>query len=981
MLFTAFHIVTSASQNVQLFDYADGLSDGKITTICKDGSGLMWIGTESGLSKFDGYKFSEITFFENHYIRSVLYDTLKNTLWIGSNKGLFLYDINGGSVIDATKKINMAEVIEIVAFQNQKIVVFRNGQVMRFGLSGKVEIVFNVSKIGLREGETVLKSSAFDGMGNVYLLLKNNGTLFVVYNLISRKYGVVNKFSDLDIWYIRSANGHCLLNIGNTKAGFYSPLSDLTIMNVPEAQSDDPVRVLQESNGEYYVSYKDGFGSYKNLPDKFGWKVQDKMKLNDLLKSKIIRIFYKDKENVLWIGTSKGIIKIYEDKRYPFGRVFCEAGKTSSIRQIVSGRLGRLFVATYQGIYDFNVKNGEYTPLTGASNGNDFPSYARSLYFDGKKYLYIGTESTQNYFFRYNTETKHFEGAFLRGVSNPDLYAVYSMMRDKNGIIWMATNIGLASFDTRKNLFKVHNNDRYSVGAKQLMYITMTHSSDKFLVCGKGGAFLIDIVKGVQVSYNASSHKETSEVDYLFAAEDQNKQVWFGTKNHGVIVFKLNGEEADLINKSNGLASNEVYSILWQGADIAWMSTVNGLSRYDMEHRSFQNYSSENGIADDEFNQHSFYKVSDTLMYFGGINGLTFFNPQYFHTEQNGVNIFGANITRWDERNKDNKITFNDKVIVMNPADYLITVNFGLNDYRRTEDNTFYYRINGINKDWINLGPEHSITLNGLAPGMHQILIKGVSGMGQESTNTLELTLQVKQYIYKTVWFYVLLAMGLIIILYSYFRWRLNRLTQQQLLRAEISNNLHDEVGSLMTQVIISTEHALYTSDSTEDKNRYLSLIASLSRDAINTMSDVLWGIDSWNDFVGNLTDRMREHAEIMFANKEIEVEFEFSDAHISQKMDSQVRQHVYLIFKEAIHNIVKHSNADSVKVMYKQTGSKFELLVANNNHARVLQKTKVEGQGLRNIDVRAKKIKAICTIEVLSDWYTLHLKSMQLNK
>jgi hypothetical protein len=974
LLFVLSASLAKAIQNVQFFDYSNGLSNEKITAICKDRNGLMWIGTEGGMSQFNGYEFIEIGYFKNHSIRSVLYDTIQNILWVGSNKGLFLFNIETHSIVHATAKIETAEVAEIAVFGEQKIVVFRNGEVMRFLPSGEVDLIFRLGK----SERGVIGSTAFDGLGYLYLLLRDESTTLISINLQDKKYAKLKLSKEEDIVSIRSANGYCIVNWGNQKVGLYSYPKGLRLLDIPDAQSDDPLRVIQKIGDVFYFSYRESYGKY-HLDEKTDkWDILERSALNRMLKSKNIRLFYVDKENVLWIGTTKGIVKVFADKKYPFRRILSQPDKTVSVRQIIPAGPNRLFIATYDGIYDYNRLTGDHKLLSNTPKDVGFPLYARTLLFDHGKYLYAGTESNQNYFFRFNIETQQFETRyFIEQNSANHINSVFSMAQDKNGVIWLATDIGLASFDAKSNQLVVHRDDRYSVGIKRLMYITAIGNGEQLLVCGKGGAYLIDIQKGLQVSYDATERIGTQDVEYLCATIDHQEKVWFGTLKHGVITCSRNGENVQVINQSNGLASDEVYAIIWQGTEMGWMSTAKGLCRYNLQNKSFQNYFYENGIADDEFNQHSFYKESDTLLYFGGINGITYFNPQQFLTEKNIVGIFLANITRWGTENTNKQVSFNDKGIVMNPGDYLITLNFGLNDFTHAEDNTFYYKINNINKDWISLGTENSLTLNGLAPGNYQIIIKGINYYGLQSTNMLAFSLIVREQFYTTYWFFILLTILVISAVYYYFRWRLNRITHRQLLRTQISSNLHDEVGSLLTQIVIATEGAIYATKTIEEKNKRLSKIASLSRNAINTMSDVLWSIDSRNDFVGNLTDRMREHAEMMFALSDVDLEFEFTDTRVSKTMDSQIRQHVYLIFKESIHNIIKHSEADKVKVTYKQIGQKIELIVANNNHHLAPNEVKMVGQGIRNMNMRAKKIGAVCTIDILCDWYTVSVKKV----
>jgi ligand-binding sensor domain-containing protein len=967
--------VISTQASMQFFDYTNGLSNDKVNTICKDKDGLMWIGTEGGLNQFNGYEFVEIGFFKDHAIKAMYYDSLKNILWVGSNKGLFLFNVETHLVLDASARTQEPEVAGIGIWKQDIIVAFRNGDVLRFLPSGEVRRIFSLKHSIFSTDENIISEIAFDGKGYCYLLIHDGKTPVIVVNPDTGGYHDIPGLNEWTIWHISSGNGHCIMNADNEKIILYreSPRMSIGFFDVPEMKNDDPTRVIQEIDGEYYISFRESYAAFRLHYAAAKWSKVERTNLERILKSRDIRTFYRDNDYVLWIGTSKGLVKVSKDELYDFNSILSERGKTSSVRQIVAGEPGQLFIATYDGIYDYQQKNGEIKLLSNIPREAGFPLYARTLYYDDE-YLYAGTESNSDYFYRYNLRTQHYERQFFTKDKGAQITSVFSIIMDENGIIWMATDVGLASFNPADKKITLHTSDRYSVGTRLLMYLQHSETPGRFWACGKGGAFLVDIHAGVQRTYDYASLLGAVDVEYLFVSEDAKHNLWLATQKYGIVMVPQSGEPV-VINTSDGLASNEVYAVLWQNDQIAWISTSNGLSRYDIVTKTFNNYLYENGIADDEFNQHSFFRASDTLFYFGGINGITWFNPQRFSPGEHDGRIFLANITRWGTEDQKKLISFRTGDIVMNPTDYLITLNFGLSDYTNPSDNSYYYKINNLSNNWINLGPKNSLTLNGLAPGEYQIRVKGINKFGAQSVNQLSFSIVVKERYYKTTWFYVLVSILFLFLGYLYFRWRLNRITQRQLLRMQISSNLHDEVGSLLTQIVISTDNALYAIHDLEEKNKRLSKISTLSRNAINTMSDVLWSIDSRNDFVGNLTDRMREHGELMFAEKGVELSFEFTNSRVLKGIDSQVRQQLYLIFKEAIHNIIKHSKATQVKVTFKKEGKGYELTVSNNNHKEVISgQGKMLGQGIRNIHMRAKKINATCSINSNDDWFVVSI-------
>src|SRR5690606_30094628 len=122
-----------------------------------------------------------------------------------------------------------------------------------------------------------------------------------------------------------------------------------------------------------------------------------------------------------------------------------------------------------------------------------------------------------------------------------------------------------------------------------------------------------------------------------------------------------------------------------------------------------------------------------------------------------------------------------------------------------------------------------------------------------------------------------------------------------------------------------------YGKNNEDQRNQKLEKIASLSRNATASMSDVLWAIDARNDFTGNLLDRMHEHAEEMLLPLQVNILFDTQYVNPKQYIQSETRRELYLIFKEAINNIAKHSHAQIVRVLYRQKEKHFPLLIEND--------------------------------------------------
>jgi signal transduction histidine kinase len=160
----------------------------------------------------------------------------------------------------------------------------------------------------------------------------------------------------------------------------------------------------------------------------------------------------------------------------------------------------------------------------------------------------------------------------------------------------------------------------------------------------------------------------------------------------------------------------------------------------------------------------------------------------------------------------------------------------------------------------------------------------------------------------------------------------------------------------LLTRISIHTELIKHAHLDIDKNKNELNKIAETSRLATTTMSDVLWSVDARNDKAGNLIDRMREHADMMLLPLGIKVIFNHN-LNSDKTINLTVRQELFLIFKECIHNIAKHSKSTEVTIDLKNGNGKFEMYVSDNGKINAINST--HGQGLKNMKMRAEKIAA----------------------
>src|SRR6185436_12599079 len=241
--------------------------------------------------------------------------------------------------------------------------------------------------------------------------------------------------------------------------------------------------------------------------------------------------------------------------------------------------------------------------------------------------------------------------------------------------------------------------------------------------------------------------------------------------------------------------------------------------------------------------------------------------------------------------------------------------------------------------------------------------IKGSVGKGSASINEISVDILVRQVFYKTAWFIILMSFAAAAIVYLIVRYRINQVKKIQFLRTRIASDLHDDVGSSLVRITVLAD-AIKREEVKETTSEQLGTISGISRGAVSTMKDVIWSIDSRNDTMGGMIQYMQEHLHNMLIPANIDFELRHANLADNEKLDMNFRQNVYLTFKEAINNVVKHSKASNVLVEIKKENDMFILQIKDDGKG-ISDKKFASGQGLYNMELRAKRLKA--ELEIIS--------------
>ena len=398
-----------------------------------------------------------------------------------------------------------------------------------------------------------------------------------------------------------------------------------------------------------------------------------------------------------------------------------------------------------------------------------------------------------------------------------------------------------------------------------------------------------------------------------------------------------------------------------------------------MNEADFRRYYRADGLASNRLLPAAALRSSDGRYFFGTDNGLTVFQEDDFSRQGAGadvmlteVSIFGRSELRRLERNLGEL-----RQVTLSPTEKSIAISFALPAGQRPGGSRFRYRLEGFNEDWVPLVNEQTVRFNNLGSGSYVLRIQGAGANGNFGLRETQLTINVRQYLIEKLWFQATLALTFAGLLFYIVMGRLRERLRNERLRTQLSADIHDEVSGLLAGITLQAE-LLQNRTQDEVLKERLSRVGEAGRTAMSKMSDVIWSIDSRRDTIGNLLQRMQEHADEVLLPLDIRYDFQASGFDEKRRIPGNIRQDIYFIFKEAVNNIARHSTATRVQIELENSAQFFELFIQDNGQPRTGETSVKTGQGRDNLRMRAGRLRGELVVDD-REGYALTLRMQRI--
>ena len=952
----------------------DGLGFRSVTAIEQDHQGLMWIGTRQGLNRYDSYQFTRFgndrradQFFPGgDILMDGIHAINDSLLWMVADNRLYSFNRNNFQYRDITEVLAInGKVLQLQPATDGSVwaVWEREGQMYLGYSDGRSSFKELASTIRSRRE---LSSLAIDPSGNAWWSNATTGLrqytpqgqlLHQAKIDSSIWYGTIRYFSPV---FVDHQNRVFIFPKSKNQIWLYHP-DERRIEIIVDSLSTIANHAVEDRQGHVWFATKTQLLRWN--PDR-SW-VDYTVVLKDALQSGNIQGLFEDQTNLLWVATDNGLIKIPNHKQF-FQTCFTRPGVDwgNEMRGIFEDKGGSVYAYCEFGdigIHRVSFPEGktDIAYLPGVQHPNPLLLEEAKHFIADQQENVVWTLTDQLIKIDLTTMTPlsiiDFGGMADKFSSNP-------LGRLKDGSFLLGSTLDrLTIYNPKTNQkVKLLKESRSEFTAILTRYFLENEDGSIWVATDKNGLFRIHRDGTIIRNLTTETSPALSNNHLLSLHYDPDSILWIGTFGGGLNRFDETTNTVRIYDQKEGLANDNVTGILSDDQGNIWASTYNGLSCLRMKEGSIQNFYEEDGLSNNEFNYTSFYKDHKGRLWFGGMNGVQYFNPLDILEQRPNPPMSFTGFSKYNRLLDSLQTTvLGDMAIApiqISPYDSYFQLTWTLPNYFKPEQSKYYVWLEGLEDDWTYIGNQPVIRYHKLPAGQYTLHIKGSDSKGNWSSGELSIPIQVNQIFFKTWWFLLgcLLLLGAMV--YSLVRYRLGRLLEMERMRTRIAGDLHDEVGSMLSGLAMQAE-IMELNQEKSDPAR-LHRISEISRLTLSKMRDVVWSIDSRRDKVKDLLDRMRENAEEMLTPRDIIFRFELGDLPMEKKLPVDERQHLFLFYKEGITNIAKHSNATDVIIRFGQFGDQFELSIHDNGKpaGTVLHSS---GFGMQNLEMRANKLGA----------------------
>lgn len=808
------------SVNFESIGLDEGLSQGKINSLIQDAAGFIWIGTDDGLNRYNGYEFEIFRHqtknnfsLSNSTIQSLCLDSSGN-LWVGTLMGLNRFN----------DSLNHFETLRLIDQNNNNLsnseirsLVFDNNQNSLWigtGTTGLLKYSLKTKKC-TRYSIDNQKHRISDNRINAIAISKNHS-----------------------IW-VGTENGLNALQDTNNE----SFTIILHITNATNTISSNRIRSLVFDNkNQLWIGTADAGLNVLDLEQSKITAYRKSETMNSLSCDQV-NCLLVDNDNVLWIGTEHGGLNRYENNSFTVFRH--DPGRkrrlnANKITSLFRDKTSLLWIGTKE-INKMNLHQEGfelYPPIPNDANSISF-SLIRSFYRDLDGSLWVGTDGDGiNRFNKAGKKIKHYQENDLKTGLKGN--AVFSIIRDANYNIWIGTDKGLNQYQRQTDNFKFYNIENQNTNSAFQIIRYLFQGSDKnilWIATSGNGLIKMNLINQAFTIYrNQPNDSASISSDYIRCiVEDDEKNLWIGTfngglnsfnpktetferyfnapenplkqiitlslhsqgmlligtLNSGLVVFNPKTKTHKIYNTQDRIPSNCINGILEDPNGCVWLSHNKGISKLNLKNDKMLHFSVLDGLQSNEFNGNAVYKDLDGKLFFGGIEGFNAFYADKISAYSMPATTILTDLYIHNHRIEPG-INFNGRIILNNKINYtqhidlkydenIIAFEFIALHFISPSKNQYAYCLEGYDEDWIYVENRRFASYTNLAPGEYTFKVKASNNAGLWNENETRIKINIKKPFWNLWWFRLLIGLVIILLILLYIKLHTIKIRKQKL--------------------------------------------------------------------------------------------------------------------------------------------------------------------------------------------------------
>lgn len=979
---------------VKTYTTADGLGHNNVTRIVRDSRGFLWFCTFEGLSRFDGYTFTTYTVDDGlpSPVVNDLLETREGEYWVATGAGLCRFDPKGRTGRRTTQ--------EQPRKTGAMFTSFEPGDAGSRNVTSLLQDSRGVIWCGTSKG--LYRLSNQDGklsFSHIELGMPNEPESEIV--------GAIIEDSRAALW-IGSPSGLYRL-FADGRSEHYNNQQGLP-------QGINTNSLFEDREGRIWAGTRFGGGLCLLVSDPSPNRpvVARLYTEKDGLPIDWINQMYQASDGTMWAGTNRGLMRFipaangrdFQFRSYaqPHGLSYQE------VQSLAEDRNGNLWLGMSNGGAIKIARSG----ITAFTEPDGFRS-PRAIFQDRAANLFVMDSPNEGVSInRYDKERfTAIRPKLPKGFNSWGWNQL--IIEDSDGEWWIATGLGVYRFpkvtdvaqlsrtppkaiytkrdglagdvilrlfeDSRGNIWigtvSESGLSRWERATGTIRHFTLKDGLPfpdypiSFCEDSSGAIWIGFSIGGGLVRYAGGTFTRFTPVDGLAEGGifnlffDSRGRLWVPTTRGGVC--RIDNPEAprpaiSIYTTADGLSSNSIRSVTEDRLGRIYLGTGRGIDRLDTTTGHIKRYTTADGVLPGETN--AAFQDREGALWFSFVTGLIRFIPE---PDQRGLSppilITGLRIAG-DSQSISALGEVDILAIELGPDKNQLQIEFvALGS--PGEGLRYQYKLEGASDDWSALSDDRTVNFAKLAPDRYRFLVRAVNADGVVSDRPASFSFTILPPVWQRWWFIAIVGVLMGFTAYALYRYRVSRLLELERIRTRIASDLHDDIGAGLSRIAILSEVAHRRLDDGDTAlNEPLSTISRASRELVDSMSDIVWAINPQREHLQDLTQRMRRFASDLFTARNIEVQFRLSGADQDLRLDAEVRREVFLIFKESVNNIARHSGCTLAEIELAVEGRCLTMR-ANDDGKGFDVTAATEGNGLTSLRQRAKKLNG--KLEVIS--------------